>query len=201
MRFHGFFVVGLIGGLVACSSGGDGDDEVKNCLEPIGAVAFELQNGAADALYLTGIDTQVVIVRQDGEEWHYVNAELGCVSTCDECEQFACEQMLCSSPREVPAGESYHWSWSGWDYRLAADKCAGREGQEVTCVEELCAPAGHYKVRFCYRTQPLPESDEGVLEPDCLARAGLEGVALEQAVCVEHEFDFPGETKVVVAFP
>ena len=197
MRYGVLGLLGLIV-LVACE---DGDGVVVTYGEPMGQVAVELVNGSGELLYLTGIDDPVQVFRKEGEDWGSVRAEHGCVDTCESCQAFSCEKIWCMAPREVAAGGKFGWVWKGLEYRLAVDTCAADGGVALTCLDEFCAPAGLYKIKFCYRTQPVPESDDGFGGSDCLADAGLEGVELEPAVCVEQEFEFPGEAQVVVTFP
>jgi hypothetical protein len=105
------------------------------------------------------------------------------------------------APREVKAGESFTWSWEGKVYENNDGQCFSAPGKQHGCVDESCALAGEYKLEFTYRSQPVPMSDGGFGPPDCLANAGLEGVAIEAPVVRAQVFTFPEDAVVELTFP
>ncbi|MBM4354162.1 MAG: hypothetical protein FJ109_10265 [Deltaproteobacteria bacterium] len=179
-------VVVLLG---AC---GDEGPVFPRCADPLGSVLIRLVNVSQQTLYLEGIDEPVKIYRQDGSNWKKVIREHGCASACHDCQNYSCGHLWCEPPRGLEPGEKYETTWTGLSFSKSESLCTDSEGDQLSCLEEHCAEAGRYKLSFCTKVQPWPESDdEAGPMGECLDEAPLLGVEPIPDVCAEVEFDFP----------
>ncbi|RJO68671.1 MAG: hypothetical protein C4523_07230 [Myxococcales bacterium] len=163
----------------------DGDEEV-----PPGTLVLRLTNVGSDAAYVTdnagSWDGHLgfTLLNAEGQELHLYR---GCTIDCSEpCVPIMCEEMP-EEVRQILPGSAIEFNWAGEGVEFST--CQSEEYGEVNCNNPSLAPAGNYRLRFCYSTlldvspDNLPSRRGDVLSP---ARTG-------ETQCQEYPIELTAE--------